>query len=155
MPPETQNVEPEYQVPPEHDPQLSPPLSWHLLKFWRVARIPLVVVILVLAWIFVPQMEARNQQNALADEFFTQCDKTLKDTDQLPKVPEEALADAVKKVDVTADALHSWNPIVSCEIRQKQWVGKIVFAWPYSYTVERTIGPAVGDAGYDAPVSSQ
>jgi len=136
-------------------PLIKAPFYWRVRIFWRYVRIPAVVAILVLAFIFVPQLEAKNQQSALADNFFAECQKTLKDTDQLPKVPEEALADAIKKLEVTQSAIHSWNPSVSSEVRKGKWIARIQFVRPSTYFIEQTIGPALAEAGYDTPSAGQ
>jgi hypothetical protein len=112
---------------------------------------PLVLVLILAVWIYVPRYEARSQQNALATEFFEACKKTLKDTEQLPQVPEEALQEALKRHPVTSSAVSAWDPEVSAEIRKGQWVAKIQFQKSAGYTVEETIGPVLAEAGYDTP----
>lgn len=132
-------------------PRMVAPLSWHVRNFLRLFRIPLVVAIIVLGWIYVPLLEARSQQNALATEFFNVCRKTLRDTSQIPKVPEEALEEAVKKRPLTESAFRSWAPQVASEIRNKQWIARIEFMKPSGYVIEQTIGPVLAEAGYDTP----
>jgi hypothetical protein len=130
---------------------LPPPLSWRLKQAWLSLRIPLAIAIAVLAWIYVPQFEARKEQNALAEEFFAQCAKMLKDTDQLPKVPDEALNEALRKRPLTKATVQAWAPQVWSEIQKGKWVAHIQFAPPTGYAVENTIGPALAEAGYDTP----
>ena len=138
-------------MPVDDGPSLRAPLSWHLRHVWRFLRIPLVLAIVVAGWIYVPELQARSQQNALATEFFAVCKKTLKDTSQLPKVPEEALMEAIKKRPLTDSAVQTWAPQVSSEIRDHQWVAKIEFSKSGGYSVEQVIGPVLAEAGYDTP----
>lgn len=130
------------------------PLGWRLQKIWRWVRIPLLMAIVIIAWVYVPEFEARSQQNALAAEFFRICKKTLKDTDQLPKVPDEALQEALKLRPLTESAISEWAPEVGTEVRKGQWIARIKFNKSSGYTVEETIGPALAEAGYDTPSSN-
>ncbi len=132
-------------------PPLGAPLSWRLHKLWRVLRFPLIAALLVAGWIYVPVLEARSQQNALAVAFFDECKKTLKDSEQLPKVPEDALEAAIKRRPLTDSALRTWDPQVSSVIRDGQWVARIEFNQPSSYAVEQRIGPVLAESGYDTP----
>jgi hypothetical protein len=136
-------------------PRIVAPLNWRLHNLWISMRIPFVIVAIVLAWIYIPFLEARSQQNALATEFFVICRRTLKDTDQLPKVPDEALQEAIKKRPVTQSALFNWSPQVSSVIRKGEWVARIEFVKPSNYTIEEKIGPALAEAGYDTPSPGQ
>jgi hypothetical protein len=100
---------------------------------------------------YVPAFQARKEQNALAKEFFEVCRKTLQDTATLPKVPDEALQDAIKKRSLTLPALQAWSPRVWSEISDKHWVAHIQFSPPNGYEAMQVIGPALTEAGYDSP----
>jgi hypothetical protein len=110
-----------------------------------------VLLAIIAGWNYIPQLEARSQQNALAAEFFAVCHKTLKETDQLPKVPEEALEEAIRRRPITNSALTSWSPQVMSEIRNGQWIARIAFLQPSGYVLEQTIGPVLAESGYDTP----
>src|SRR5471030_2819482 len=131
--------------------ELKAPLGWRLRSLALRLRVPLVFAVLLAAWFYIPQFQARSQQQALADEFFKVCRKMLKDTAQLPNVPDDALQEAIKNRPVTQSALSAWSPEVSTQIRKGQWVARIQFSKSANYTVEETIGPALADAGYDSP----
>lgn len=135
----------------DEGPRLNAPLVWRLHKVWRFLRIPLAAAVIVFGWVYVPVLEARSQQDALATAFFAECTKTLKDTEMLPKVPEDALAEAIKKRPITEAAVRSWDPEVASEIKQGQWVAEIVFDKPSAYRIEHKIGPALAESGYDTP----
>ena len=94
-------------------------------------------------------------QNDLAADFFAECRKTLKDTEAIPKVPDEALDVAIHRRPVTNATLQAWSPTVSTEIRGGQWVARIEFLQPKGYVVEQTIGPALSESGYDTPSGGQ
>lgn len=130
---------------------LKAPLFWRLRQAWLAMRIPAIVLIVGIGLYFVPKWQARKEQNALATEFFAECSKTLKDTEQLPKIPDEALHEALRKRPLTEDAVRSWAPQVWSDIRKGQWVAHIQFSPPSGYSVEDTIGPVLAEAGYDTP----
>ena len=130
---------------------LKPPLSWHVRRALRATWIPLVIVGIAVSFYYVPQLEARKEQNALAVAFFDGCAKTLRDTGQLPKVPDEALLEAIRKRSITTDAVNAWAPQVWSDIQKKQWVAHIQFSPPRGYSVEKEIGPVVAEGGYDTP----
>ena len=131
--------------------ELKAPLFWRLRKVWLALRIPLVVAIAGIGFYYVPQWQARKEQNALAAEFFAECSKTLKDTEQLPRIPDEALHEALRRRPLTEDAFRNWAPQVWSDIRKGQWVAHIQFSPPSGYSVEDTIGPVLAEAGYDTP----
>ena len=145
------------KVPKEEDSRaevsqtLKAPFFWRVRQGWLALRIPIALAVLAIGCYFVPQLQARKEQNALAAEFFAQCTKTLKDTEQLPKVPDEALEEALRKRPLTDDAIRAWAPQVWSDIRKGQWVAHIQFSPPNGYVVEDTIGPVLAEAGYDTP----
>lgn len=136
-------------------PEVMAPTGWKLRRVVLALRIPLVVLLAIVGWIYVPLIQARKEQNALAAEYFAQCAKTLQDTAALPKVPDEALQDAINKRSLTLTALQSWSPRVWSEIRDKQWVAHIQFSPPTGYAVEKSLGPVLAEAGYDTPSPGQ
>jgi hypothetical protein len=135
----------------DESPAVGASAKWRLRGILMALRIPLVVLILWAGWRYIPAFQARKEQDALAEVYFAECAKTLKDTSALPKVPEEALAVAVKKRPLTTAAIQAWAPQVWCEIRNKQWVAHIQFSPPTGYTAEETLGPVLAEAGYDTP----
>ncbi len=135
----------------DESPNVSAPAKWRVRNALLALRIPVVLVILFLGWKYVPMFQARKEQDELANIYFADCAKTLKDTATLPKVPEEALAVAIKKRPLTSAAIQAWAPQVWSEIRNKQWIAHIQFSPPTGYTVEETLGPVLAEAGYDTP----
>ncbi|MDR3689391.1 MAG: hypothetical protein P4L46_08435 [Fimbriimonas sp.] len=130
---------------------IATPLYWKYRKIAAVITGPLIVIACVVAWNWIPIREASYQQNELAKEFFHQCYLVFADTSAVPKIPDEPLHVAQRKQSVTTDALRSWGPQVSADIRDGYWWAKIQFSTPNKKVYEQRIGVAVNDVGYNTP----
>ena len=124
------------------------------MRFRKLAVIitgPLIIVICALLWNIVPMSEAKYQQQELAKAFFKECTAVFTDTAQVPKIPDDCLHAAQKKESITTDALRSWTPTVSADIRDGYWWAHIQFLNPAKQVFDKQIGVAVNDVGYNTP----
>ena len=132
-------------------PTAQVPFFWRIRKWAVILTGPLIIVFCVFAWNLVPMREAKFQQKELANAFFKECTVVFTDTAGVPRIPDECLHSAQKKLSITTDALRSWAPTTSADIKDGYWYAHIQFLNPAKQVFDKKIGVAVNDVGYNTP----